>query len=784
MAKAKVLEAEDAAKAIPQRRWKKGQKTTAKMYRGMYDNYKNARAGSCYWPQIPSEASGGTMSSDWVARWNLQEKLYNQFFEVPSADDYLSNVKSPMTFGRVEMVMQKLRGQAIGFAAYPGSPDDKQKALIAELLLNSWFENMEVGAALFTAEKDAIIHGCSFPKVVFVKKKRVVRIPLTSATKMTSDEKRRLKSGEVIYREVEIDDFDDVAIVPTKIQSIYIDPSARNMHGPEYEAQVVFERMVPSIDQFKAMFEDDPDAQNIDMVRPSTYYNNNEDAEFFLPPHDVDSDDYVEVLHVWDKKNDRYVVLANDVVIKDIPLPYAHKQLPFVKLTAVEYPHQMYDIGLPDILLALQTEEENLKNMIYDHLHLTGNPMMKVRDNIYGQFSRLYSEGRPGLMLPVKDQADVEPLTYAPLQFDFYRALDIINRDAVIGTQLDPTQLGVQQKYVSATTSMLTKEVVDAFINNLIKSFSVGLTQAAYQVYELMKQYYTVPKVEQIAGETIKKAHRKMNLRGVKINVQSGAIERGKTSDMAYGVEIKKELVDTKSKIDLKIRPESLEVTSPAIQIQKVQTALAQLSSLMVDPTNEESMRANPNGVVDIRKAVQDYLEANSLPVDWLIEYAEDDEETIKRAELQNKAMLEEQSDIPGIPGEAHPHKFIHYKLLMELTSELSEVVNKLMTGEVAPKDMPVIEEMQKVVERVKGHLAADDAPKQEQEQLAIEKATSVTAPPQMPMPPSLTPQGAPGAPIPMGGNQGLGALGETMFGGAGGNTGRPPMAEAGLPMV
>jgi len=767
-----------SAGTVPSRRWRKGQKDTVKKYRQLYTDYRDARGGSCYWPAL------GVGGNNWLDKWDQQEKVYTQYCELPAEDDYRSNVKSPMTFGRVEMTMQKLRGQPLGFLVTPGAPEDKRKALLTELIMNAWEQNTAVGASLFTAEKDAVIHGCSFPKITYIKKTRKVQIPLTSATKMTKKEKARLKEGETIYREVEIDDFDDIAITPTKIQSIYVDPAARNLHGVEYDAQAVVERMLPSLEQFKAMYENDSEAQNVDLVKAGSAYEDTGDMEFFKPPKDVDVQDYVELLHVWDKKNDRYAVLANDVVIKDIPLPYIHKQLPYIKLSAIENPHQFYDIGLPDTLIALQSEEEQLKNMIYDYLHITGNPMMTVVKNIYGEFSRQYTEGRPGLLLPVRTNDDVKPLAFPAMNFDFWRAIEGINKDAVMCTQLDPSQLGVVQKYVSATSAMATREIVDAFINNLLKSFSAGLTVAAYQVYELMKQYYTVPRVEKIAGETLKKAYRKMALHGVKINTDTMEIKKTGPGTMD-SVEIKEDFFDTEAKVDIRIRPEALEVMSPAIEAQKMETALAQLAPFMADPTSEKSMATVPLPIIDARRAVEKYIETHKIPADIVISPAEDEDVEIRRAELQGKEILDG-GDIQGIPGEGYAHKLIHYKQLAGVQEEVVDVQNRMMRGELPPRDYQAAEELQTIVSALAKHLETDNMPKGAEAQVGMAMAQPAVPPdatggsPAVPMPAGLTPQGGNGAPVPMGGNQMMG--GPPIMGGAGGQGGRPPMMESGLP--
>ena len=756
--------------SLPQRRYTKDEATVLSMVHSDYTSAKNARQNNCYWG-APSS------SGNWEPRWDLQEKVDLGWSEPPKQDEFESNVKSPMTSGRIESTMHKLRKLNIQFTTRPDDvrdPKDKRKARVVQELLNNLFERREYKSRMTTWFKDALVHGSAFMHIYYLRKKRKVQMPKVDTKAMTDEEKDKMKSGQKIYSEEWIYDYDDIAFEPVKIQEIYVDPSARNFAGTSYEAQWVIRRMLPSLSQFKAMYSADPDAKNVNKVRPVSYYIG-EETEFFTPPTDIDNDDYVELLHYYNKAEDRYIVVANDVVIKDMPLPYRHKQLPFVKIDAYEVEHQFYGQGIPDKLFNIQSEEEILKNLVYDRLHITANPIVKVKKSIYGEFSKAYQKAEPGLMVPVNQQDDVMPMEYQSMNFDMFRGLEGLDRDAVLATQIDPIQMGVNQKYVSATTSMLTKEQMDTYIASLIDTWTESLNNAAKQCISLMSQFYTVPRVE-AAGKTAQ--NRQIRLPDIEINPKTLEVKesRGKYTYL----EIKPDFFNINGDWSVEVMSESVEVQSRAIEMQKAQAALAQLAPFFVDPNNAQSAAMNPVGWVDGPKAVEWYMETNSIPKELMAILTEDEDISIERAELQGKLMAQGKL-VPGIPGEPEVHKKVHVEQLRAINAKKKDIEKRM--DEYTPEILdymqqgPIWEELTELDRSANiyaDHLMADDQPKAAEVPVAIQDAKP-PEPPQVPMPPGLTPAGGGQPPMPAGGNQQSGMAPEAP------SQGRPPMAEAGL---
>ena len=754
---------------LPKRRYTLEEASVIEKVRSDFNSAKKSRENNSYW-------GAPSTTGDWEQRWDLQEKIDMGWSEAPKQDEFESNVKSPMASGRIESTMHKLRRLDLRFVVRPDNvkePKDKRKARVVQELLNNLFERREYKTRMMSWFKDCLTHGSAFMHIYYLRKKRTVQMPKTDMKDMSDEEKDKLKNKEKVYQKETIYDYDDIAFEPVKIQEIFVDPSARNLHGTSYEAQWIIRRMLPSLTQFKAMYSADPDAKNINKVRPVSHYVG-EETEFFEPPKDVDNDDYVELLHYYNKAEDKYVVLANDVLIKEMPLPYKHKQLPFVKIDAYEVLHQFYGMGIPDRLMNIQSEEEILKNLVYDRLHITANPIVKVKKSIYGEFSKAYQKAEPGLMVPVNQQDDVMPLEYQPMNFDMFRGIDALNRDAVLATQIDPIQMGVNQKYVSATTSMLTKEQMDTYITSLIDTWTEPLNVAAKQCVALMGQFYTTPRVE-AAGKSAKA--KQIRLLDIEVNDKTLEVQdkRGKYTYL----EIKPEFFNIHGDWTIEIAPESVEVQSKAIEMQKSQASLAQLAPFMIDPNNPATSMANPMGWIDGPKMLEWYMETNGIPKEIMAVLSEDEDISAERAELQGKKMLAGEP-VPGIAGEPELHKKVHVDQLRiinkqkaELEKSFEDYPPEMMEYMIMSPQGQQLQELDKIANMLANHLMEDDQPKAMEVQGAVQ--SSMPQQPEVPMPPGLTPAGGAQPPMPAGGNQQSGMGPEVP------PQGRPPMAEQGI---
>lgn len=698
-----------------------------------FQKAQNGILTSCY--------HGINATGDWNFQWDRQEKMADGYYVPATQDDPRANVKSPMALGRIEGSVNKLRKLNLGYTVKPmntDSPEAKRKAKVIEALLNNFIQSKRIKSRLISWEKDILVHGNGFLQIYYLEKSRKVKMIPSEASELNEEQKEEVKQGKRVYVEKEIYDYKDIAFEPVKLQEMYWDPSARYFHGESYDAQYCIRRMLPSYEQFMAIFGDDDDVKNLKDVKPASAYSPAE-REFFKAPKDYTGSNYVQVLHYYNKAEDRYVVVANNVVIKDMPLPYNHKQLPFIMGTLYEKPHFMLGSGIPDRLIPIQTEEETLKNMTYDRLHITANPMLLVKKNIYGEFSKAYQTSEPGMMLPVNDTgSDIRTLDYPATSFDLFKALELLQGDAVTATQIDPNALSMG-KYVGATVAMYTKEQAEEYIASFVDNLAAPLGVAGEMILKLMEQFYTQDDYDKYVGKGGE--GRMMMLEGIEINPNTLEIKKLGAGEYSH-FRIKKEYFDIDGEWAITITSDSREVPSKALDIQKAQANISQLAPFMVDPNDKTKLTAHPAPWVDGPKMLKWYFESNTIPKDMLVEIREDEDISMQRASDQGKMLMNGET-VPGIPGESDAHKRVHVKQLMALNEKIQEAKKnqeKLGPYAVQYADfLPETEQLNKdiqVAQAVAEHLALDDTPRNQAEQTTLQKTQMLTTPPQPPQPP------------------------------------------------
>lgn len=762
---------------------------TEKEFNDLFENAILQRESSCFW-EAGTGGESGSSGGDWMTRWDLQEQLAIMWFgQIDQSEGYRANVKSPEIAGRIQSTMQKLVKLNLEFEVRPKRPEAKAFAEVAQIMINDVFKKNKFKFRLNDAYYDAIRHGTSFVSVDFMVRKRKVKMPVTKEEHMTDEEKKAVKEkSEIPYREVTILDQRDVVIANRRIQELYFDPTARNIHEDLYYAGYYFDTMMMPKKRFLKLYKDKPGYKNIDKVKSvSEMADNSDDNEtWFKPPKDV-TGDYVYVVKGWDYDNDKFIVRANDQFIYESPLPYKHKKLNITALTPFKLPEQFYGIGLIDFLIPIVTQIEMLQNAIYDYTMYTTNPILMVEKNVYNDFSRHYRKAKPGLMIPVMDvNRAVAPLKYMPLSMDVFQALSSLQRDAVIASQVDPSQLGVVQKNATATANMINREVMDAYVNFIMTNFTEGLNEIASQVFALQHQYLTdkdvyevmnggeVDKVDEYRMVAVEDKQIDIDWDNKEVNIQDVPGSTGYLEirpELFFYTKDDKEVCIRPEDFDIELTAESKEIISEALEAQRMKENLAQLSGFMVDPSDKQKTAQHPMPLVDATSFMEEYFEKNKINKRHLVRKDEEIKKSTERAMEQNQEMFNGIAAVPEA-GEIDEHLQVHEELLKNLQAVKAQTEEKikmqqeqfmaqadpnmvamgLVQAPMDPQAMALLQRLQRTIQLLTEHITLDSEPAYMRTALTVQNAQVA-------------------APMPGAGGQG----GQTMMGGMGNMGGAAP---------
>jgi len=667
------------------------------------------------------DGSGGS----WFTHREKQEKTWAMWFKPFDADNFKSNVKSPMTTGRIEAAMHLIKQMGISWKVLPTEEDDVEKAQIIQLVLNWLFSQSKYKYRLATWYKEALMFGTAYMRAYYLKTEREIQLAKKDPEKMSKEEKDMLKETmgrKTIFGEPEkILENDDLVIEPISYKEFYHDPDARFLHGSMYRAGFAGTRRLMSIEQFRMIYGNDPNCFDTDKVKAIGSYTNNEIETVFELPKDTEGD-YVEVIEYENINEDKYKIVANDILIRKTPLPYNHKQCSFVKIGAIEHPHQFYWRGLTDQLMAIQSEEEILKNMQYDKLHQTLKDRFIVNKRDYNKFVEAYNKTR-GMMMPASvegralDQV-VQFIPNQPIDFSAFRVIEGIKQDATIASQFDPSQLAVASQAQTATQSMINKQVVDRFIYSTMESFSEGLVTLGEILLADIRQFWSIPKVKKITGkdkkEKIEKVFRKIRLEQHMVDIGKDGVKVFETTDPYTFFEVKDKYLDLKGDVDIILDTASMKIPNPALDAQQAKEAFAQLMIFAVNPDDPKSVRANPLPLFDARKIAEWYVKANDVPERILLKDNLKPEANIMEAFIQNVTLNKGES-VPAQPGEPVEHVAVHQQQMEYWNSQLSNL--QYVATQKMNQGMPIDEQttmlgqqLDRVLQVYDEHLAGDQS--------------------------------------------------------------------------
>lgn len=661
----------------------KGSKKDFKKVKKWIDRKDSARRGrqnNCYWAphgtaEQASVENDSEATSSWEDRWPKQRKAWLGWYRTTATDDLRGNYKSPSIPGRIESMTQKFQRLDIGWAALPTAKDDMDKAEIMSIVLQNYFSRGNVKQKIVAGVKEAMIHGSAHWRVLPTK---VTRKGKFLKKDMTEED---AKKGNIFGDEEEYTKYDDISIEVRPIEDIYVDPQGRTLHGLHYQARYLVDRRIMSVQEVKEMLKNNPLVKNLDKIQGKSYYVDAQ-YDFWQPPKDLANSDDCEVLFCESEQEDEYVVIVNDMLVLESPIPWNDKRYSYVKVDCIPVENQYYGIGIADRLLNLSGHQEVIFNMAIDKMFQSLSFRILTASSAFGEISDALMRADSSI-IPIDDSdgqpigSKVYPLTTDAIGFDFYKLFELFERDATMFTQIDPSQMALMEGGSNtATETMIHKEQMEIGLASMVDNLAHGgLLHLGEKVANLIRQEYSRPKIEKISDkegkEDYKEIWRSIRLDGEKVVMDDSGVRVDKDDENEYSFfEIKGEYLNTSQELEIMIKPESLQVLSKGLEMQKVQEAFTQLMPLAVDPNNPMQKMNHPMPLIDAVALVERYVKVMEFGEDLLIDRTSDDEDDYLRA-VDDIDRIMAGEDVPGMPGESRIHILTQMKILGDLNKEL-----------------------------------------------------------------------------------------------------------------
>ncbi len=604
-------------------------------------------------------------------QWDLGDKMYRLWQPERDRRDWRADIVLPDAFSAVQSHMQEtvnLRPRPIikGVEA-----NDAPLEQFASKVFNFAMDNTEFDQETFKARNASAVRGTAFTMEEYRYETRKVKMPDS------------FSEGELKYKEKEIVDFDDVYTRFIDNYSAFFDPGAEDQ---KYGMDCAY-REVISYEAFKSLYLDKPGYQETEKVVAAGDVPPN--VGYFKIADDMDAQD-VEIIHYWNKYCDEYGVLANNVLIRNTPLPSTHKELPIDVWTFYPIPGQIYGMGIPYIIHTLVEERRSIRNMTLDRQKMHIAKMFIVNDLF--DISEEDLTPRPhGLIrlntngLPL-NQA-IQPLEYGDVPGSSLRIDEMLKEDERRAHGMDDRP-AIQQGG-TATEAAIVKESAQARINliNTLSNWNT-LVRLGKKKWANIQFYYKGERMEAVVEDG------KLKDKKVYRNIKVDGLEFKLTGDEKEGnVALDTVQIDGYSSFrmnpsyaqfmdrnyDIIMDAESTPVISKAIKRSQVNEMFGQIAGnplfarfLDLDKSLRRLVTVND-------EAPADWLASGGMSIDQQRMLAEQENELFVQMELSGRLFA-----LPGTPKATEAHTEVHLDFSQtKAYDELSDPVKKLFQEHV-----------------------------------------------------------------------------------------------------
>lgn len=706
----------------------------------------NARQSQCYLVNF-----NGSKSFDF--HWDQVEKNYLAGESLDNSREYESNLQSTIAYRTIAALDAKERRQEIKFLIESRNESDESKGRAAthKYIFEDYFRrNRDIRYKFLDVSRRAKIYGTSVAYIPYTVRMREVQFPITPDIKKEDIELGILP--ELKYETKKIVDYEDADFIPWDIRDFYIDPNAVDLHGTNRAAVDAAGILYVTPSQVRIMFQGDPDIKNLDKIESTNVETFN--TSTFKSPRDWERG-FGELILYYNMETDSEVIIYNEIELKNKPIPYVDKQIPFVAFHCVRHPGHFYGMGIVDLVIQQSSEDSALKNLRLNRIKITTAPPVVAGASIFSEAVDQLEKWEPNMILKLSDITQFKPIDFPAIPFDSFRITEELKDEAVMNTGVNVQGMMLPMSSTPATNTLAMKETMGDMANMYSDNLMEGMNTWGVMLDSRFCQFYALP-TKKAALELGKKQMRELRLED--IDIFKDEEDNYKARDMKGSkiIRLDAEMFKWEGNPNIYISPDFVSPISQAFKMRKAQEILPQLTPLAGD-VNTPMGNGSP-AVIDIRKLVKWYLNEMEMgDEDLLLDEDEDRMEEIQQALEQNQKMQAGEM-VPGTPGEPKAHKYAHSVELLMLNDTMAGEEIRMMIESGDPEMMKFISAMENYRKALADHLRIDSILDSQASEAAVSEADAVTASmapqPQIPLNngvavPTIT--GGPAAPTPNG---------------------------------
>jgi len=417
--------------------------------------------------------------------WNRMINLYRgkQYRSTAPFDRMLVNI----AFATINTLYPSVSIGRPKIVVNPRGPEDADKSVIAEAIVNYWWEHYQCQEEFQLAVRDFLIIGHGWVKSGYRYVEEDVVIEETDDEAASKDKAVNIAETDIIVTE------DRPFIERIDPFNMFVDPEGTTMKDIRWIAQRV-RRPLKDVKNDKRY-----DFSARQEVTGSTVSQYNDGRQYKSMDSAYEPESFADIIEFYDLDKKTMCIFAAEggdkFLVKPTEIPFAFGH-PFTMLRNYDIPGYFYPMGELEAIEPLQYELNETRTQMMNHRKRYSRKYL-YKENAFDDFGRnALASDEDNAMVPVKGDENlanvVAPMPALINPPDFYNQSSLIISDIDRVTGLSDYQRGILPEVRrTATEASILQGVADSRAAEKLTLIEKGIATVAFRLIKLAQQFMT-----------------------------------------------------------------------------------------------------------------------------------------------------------------------------------------------------------------------------------------------------------------------------------------------------
>ena len=417
--------------------------------------------------------------------WNRMINLYRgkQYRSTAPYDRMLVNI----AFATINTLYPSVSIGRPKIVVNPRGPEDADKSVIAEAIVNYWWEHYQCQEEFQLAVRDFLILGHGWVKSGYRYVEEDVVIEETDDEAASKDKAVNIAETDIIVTE------DRPFIERIDPFNMFVDPEGTTMKDIRWIAQRV-RRPLKDVKNDKRY-----DFGARQEVTGSTVSQYNDGRQYKSMDSAYEPESFADIIEFYDLDKKTMCIFAAEggdkFLVKPTEIPFAFGH-PFTMLRNYDIPGYFYPMGELEAIEPLQYELNETRTQMMNHRKRYSRKYL-YKENAFDDFGRnALASDEDNAMVPVKGDENlanvVAPMPALINPPDFYNQSSLIISDIDRVTGLSDYQRGILPEVRrTATEASILQGVADSRAAEKLTLIEKGIATVAFRLIKLAQQFMT-----------------------------------------------------------------------------------------------------------------------------------------------------------------------------------------------------------------------------------------------------------------------------------------------------